>query len=389
MNLSKVDTSCSGERLPSGDTEGSSRLPSLNGWRTVSITMVVGAHCTFTPGFPHDLEGLFKWMFDGELGVRCFFLISGLLITWLMLIENRVSGQVHLGRFYIRRCLRILPVYVAFLLVLAGLQAFTPFAQETAQWIANLTFTTNFILGSWTSAHLWSLAVEEQFYLLWPFSFVMFGLATRFRRTFLILGTILILSSLSRLVTYTQMSTSPLFCRSSLLNCMDSLAIGCGCAFLLDRYPSILKRVLTTRPWKPALVALAMILTPYILVRLLILGIVTVPLGSTLEVLGLAVLVLQSIFMPDWGFYRILNWRLVSNIGILSYSIYIWQQIFCTKPELFGLGPVWWISFPGWLVAVLVVSFVSYHGLERPLFNLRTRFRHAGHRHNCPVVGAA
>jgi peptidoglycan/LPS O-acetylase OafA/YrhL len=57
------------------------------------------------------------------------------------------------------------------------------------------------------------------------------------------------------------------------------------------------------------------------------------------------------------------------------YSIYIWQQLFCTQPEVFGLGKVWWMSFPGWLVPALTVAFISYYGFERPFLRLRTRFR--------------
>jgi peptidoglycan/LPS O-acetylase OafA/YrhL len=93
------------------------------------------------------------------------------------------------------------------------------------------------------------------------------------------------------------------------------------------------------------------------------------------ETFGFALLMLQSVFLPDWGIYRILNWRWVCQIGVLSYSLYIWQQIFCTAPEAFGLGRVWWMSFPGWLVPVFVVSFISYYGLERPILKLRVRFR--------------
>jgi peptidoglycan/LPS O-acetylase OafA/YrhL len=106
----------------------------------------------------------------------------------------------------------------------------------------------------------------------------------------------------------------------------------------------------------------------------LILRILQVTVIPSFEALGFALLMLQSVFLPDWGIYRVLNWRWVCQIGVLSYSIYIWQQIFCTEPEKFGLGPVWWMSFPGWLVPVFVVSFISYYGLERPILKLRVHF---------------
>ena len=80
-----------------------SRLPSLDGWRAVSIAMVLGSHSTFVYGFPDKLTPFFYWAFDGNLGVRCFFTISGLLITWLMIVENDQTGRVNLRHFYVRR----------------------------------------------------------------------------------------------------------------------------------------------------------------------------------------------------------------------------------------------------------------------------------------------
>src|SRR5664280_3750068 len=153
-----------------------SRLPSLDGWRAFSIAMVLGSHSTFAAGFPKTWHPLFNLAFDGNLGVRCFFLISGFLITWLMIIEADRSGRVNLRHFYARRALRILPVYFGFLLVIALLQWMTPFVLSRHIWLCNLTFTRNFVEGDFTTDHLWSLSVEEQFYLLWPGIFLALGM---------------------------------------------------------------------------------------------------------------------------------------------------------------------------------------------------------------------
>jgi len=352
-----------------------SRLPSLDGWRAISITLVLGSHSTHTAHFPHQLDIVFKWAFDSDLGVRSFFLISGFLITWLMLLENDRSGRINLKHFYVRRCLRILPVYLVYLGAIAGLQAFTPYSQSTIHWIANLTFTTNFLGAGAATGHLWSLAVEEQFYLTWPLAVVLFGLAATPRRVLFAFGLVLAVSPFWRVISYTHTYTHPLFGGYSLLNYMDSLVIGCASAIFLNRKPTLLEKYLTADPWLPALSAMALILTPYILNKLFLLGVFTVSLGPSCEALGLAVLLLQSLFLANWGFYRILNWRWVRQIGVLSYSIYIWQQIFWMQPETLGVGDVWWMSFPGWLLPVFFVAFISYYGLERPLLGLRSRFR--------------
>ncbi len=86
-----------------------SRIPSLDGWRAISIIMVLGG-CKVVAGFPEQLKHGFLWPFAGDLGVRFFFTISGLLITWLLLQEERKTGGINLKHFYIRRAPRIRPV---------------------------------------------------------------------------------------------------------------------------------------------------------------------------------------------------------------------------------------------------------------------------------------
>ena len=95
-----------------------------------------------------------------------------------------------------------------------------------------------------------------------------------------------------------------------------------------------------------------------------------------MQAMGMGILVMQSVFMPAKGFYKILNWPIMVGLGVTSYSVYIWQQIFSTRPLLLGLRREWWMMFPGWLVPVLVVGLISYFVLERPFIKLRARFRH-------------
>src|SRR5256885_4307140 len=97
------------------------RLPSLDGWRAVAIAMVVLSHFTATAGF----AARWWWTiaFQGNLGVRIFFVISGLLITYLLLLEADRHGRPSLRSFYTRRVLRIFPVYFLYLGVVLALTA--------------------------------------------------------------------------------------------------------------------------------------------------------------------------------------------------------------------------------------------------------------------------
>jgi peptidoglycan/LPS O-acetylase OafA/YrhL len=97
---------------------------------------------------------------------------------------------------------------------------------------------------------------------------------------------------------------------------------------------------------------------------------------DSLHAIGFALLILQSILHPDRGFYRFLNWKWVKHVGVLSYSIYIWQQMFCgTDETVFGVKGAWWVSFPIWIFIALLVAHISYFLLEKPLLGLRARFR--------------
>jgi peptidoglycan/LPS O-acetylase OafA/YrhL len=353
--------------------------------------MVLAAHCGQTAGFPSGLQPIFNWTTDGSLGVQFFFVISGLLITWLLIAEGDQNGRVSLKRFYMRRALRILPVYGAFILVLAALSVFTPFKQSTSMWLSNLTLTTDFVkFGSWTSGHLWSLSVEEQFYLMWPATFLLIGVASKFRRGLFALSIPIILAPVFRILSDKQWHPpvqNPLLGKYvlgallnehySFFNNFDSLAIGCACAVLLARHWEVVRQFLRSGLLSSSLVAVILVVGPHVLTRLHLLRIMNVSLGNTLQSCGFALLLLQSILFSESRFFRALNWWWMVRLGVLSYSIYIWQQIFSSQPGAFGLGDVWWMSFPGWLAPTFFVALISYYGLERPLFKLRAQFRKA------------
>jgi peptidoglycan/LPS O-acetylase OafA/YrhL len=357
------------------------RFPSLDGWRAVSIIMVLGSHCKVVAGFPKSLDRVFYWLFDGDLGVRCFFVISGFLITFLLLQERQQTGNIGLRNFYIRRALRILPVYFAFLLVVFLLQVFTPFHQPLIVWAGNLTFTTDFLPTTWTTGHLWSLAVEEQFYLLWPLLLVWLGSKGNPRTVFYILGASLVVAPVCRVINrlaYADVlppAFHMLFPWSSFLNYFDSLAVGCIAALLLAQYTSRISALLNRSKWNSLLLGLALVLLPYILGKLFPAAISIAAMLPTFQATGFSMLILQSILSPQ--LFKPLNWAVVRNLGVLSYSIYIWQMLFCSDPQQFGWPHVWFMSFPGWLLAALLAALVSYHGLEKPLMRLRARFRKA------------
>ena len=359
---------------------GSQKLPSLDGWRAISILLVLVSHSTITAGFPLKPEtALFYWCAAlGNWGVRFFFVISGFLITHLMLQEHAKTGHISLKRFYLRRALRILPVCSIYLTVLC---ACTHYSQPASLWLANFTFTTNFVKIDQPSPtdHLWSLGVEEQFYVLWPcLLFFILHRPKGASKLAKILILPLLIAPMVRVLYHRTLYPDVLqflFLDSSFFSQFDSLAYGCLAAFSFNFLRNPLEKFCGKRVL-PALLAVLFIFAPMFIPfihnlprRLEVAGF------DSMQAIGFSLLILQSILRSDFCFYRSLNWKWVREIGVLSYSIYIWQQMFCTGYMVFGVKNAWWVAFPAWILLTLVMASASYYFLEKPLLNLRAKLR--------------
>jgi peptidoglycan/LPS O-acetylase OafA/YrhL len=352
------------------------RMPSVDGWRALSIMMVLAAHSTEKPGFSNtwrEIAAYFPLLFNGNLGVRFFFVISGFLITYLLIKEHERNGRVSLRKFFIRRALRILPVYLVYLAVIATLQFFTELHQAPITWIGDLTFTVNFLPRGVISGHLWSLSVEEQFYLLWPITFVWLNKQKQF--VYWIFAIPIVVAILCHIVSYTNnvpWIVHPLFHQHSSLVNFDSLDVGCIAAFGLAKIENVIAGLLSGKKRFAAIMfGILLIVTPSLNVPFL--SPIWSAIGNLMQAIGFGVLLVTSVLYP--GSFKPLNWPIVVQLGVVSYSIYIWQQIFFAGPQTYGFPSAWWMSFPWWLLAALTAGFASYYGFERPLLKLRTRFR--------------
>ena len=144
------------------------RVPALDGVRAAAILLVLFGHTIHSKYLP--LGVLF-----GQYGTSLFFVLSGYLITAVLLADEARNGRVQLMRFYRRRAFRILPALTVFLLVLAALAAIGLLEKPNrVTWIASTLYFRNLAGTGWDTQHLWTLALEEQFYFIWPIVFVIF-----------------------------------------------------------------------------------------------------------------------------------------------------------------------------------------------------------------------
>lgn len=348
-----------------------SRLPSLDGWRGVAIILVLLSHWWATDGAGHLPGWITPFTKNGDLGVRIFLTLSGFLITNLLLSENLRKGTISLPRFYARRALRIFPVYFAFLSVLFTLTLLGIYEDEASTWIGSLTFTRNFIgRGDSATGHLWSLAVEEQFYLLWPLAMVVFKLASRPQLAIFALLGAAIAAFVLRAISCT--GDDHLICLrilgpKSLFLYMDSLGLGCVGAFVL----------VYLRYWVESAAFLAF--TPCLL--LFVFSALLSP-ANSIEMSGLILLqatlvslcLMFSIVSKQNIIFVILNMSAMNVLGVLSYSIYIWHTLFLSHYMKFT-NPIFVYDWRLWFVAAFSLAACSYYLFERPLLRLRGYFR--------------
>jgi len=339
--------------------DGQGRLRSLDGFRAISILMVLCGHLTGTQGFPITSRHLATVL--SHLGVTVFFVISGFLITTLLDAEYRLTGAISLRNFYARRALRILPAFVVFLasLVVAGTCGFATLTGTDV--VASLTWTVNyFSTRSWAIGHLWSLSVEEQFYLLWPAALALAG-ATRGLR---VAVAVFLLGPLTRLLMHLFFRGSPLRDLEVFPAVADSIAIGC-CVGLM-RSSLVCNRTwlwLTAPRRLLALFAGALLMETFSGYT-----VVDVTLGP-LKLLCIAALV-EGGTRYDGIAHRCLNWSPIVWIGTLSYSLYLWQQPFLDRSRTSALN-----AFPQNLLCAGILACMSFYLVERPMLRLRAHFR--------------
>jgi peptidoglycan/LPS O-acetylase OafA/YrhL len=353
-----------------------SRIPSLDGLRALSIFLVVALHTLQRFSLTHHVSLVWYALFNGADGVFIFFEISGFLITTLLLQEHAKRGSISLRGFYLRRAFRILPplylyIGVVVLLGLAGKLVLTRIDLVSALFFFHNFKATDLM---WSIEHLWSISVEEQFYLFWPFLLVFClrkpGHAGRVAASIIPIAIILISPVLRVLLAR---SSQPGLHKAGVeFFKFDFIMFGCLLALLqhTPRFETIY-RALTRQWWLAPAVIVA---CSGISARFQ--NYFDLPLGYTINGIAIAIFLLWTTRNPDTAVGRVLNWKPVAQIGVLSYSIYIWQTLFlhADNIQVFGtrIGFMGFISsFPGNWIAILLIACASYYLVEQPALRAR------------------
>ena len=330
------------------------RIRELDGWRGISILLVILGHCMYI-AFPKVTEHLplLRHVFahTGELGVQIFFVISGFVITRLLLAEERERGSISLKGFYTRRFFRIVPVYYFFLLVVSILSWPGWIPESWPGRLAALLFLrdTKLVPEDWFLGHSWSLAVEEQFYIAFPFLWILWP--SRRRGTFLF-GTLAIFLAW-RLLAHLGIVTGVM--GRSAISGFCCINIG---ALLAIFAPKVL-RYSSRLPSLPVLMIAALLfLHPAPQSGLLD------SLYSVLAPFGVALMLTHSIGRKTWV-SSLLKTRAIQWLGLVSYSAYLWQELFVGAPSAYG-SPIAAQIFHWMLPLIPLIAALSFYWIERP-----------------------
>jgi peptidoglycan/LPS O-acetylase OafA/YrhL len=342
-------------------------IPTLDGWRGLSIISVILYHGRV--GFFKSDSLLMRLSAHGDIGVDVFFAISGFLICGLLLNEYAQDGSISLRRFYARRCFRILPAYYVAVAGITALSVFGVIHVKYSNLPSCLLFYRNYRplgpdeAGGFYTAHFWSLAIEEHFYLIWP----MLLLAVKPKRA----GRVAFLLAMAVAAWRTFEGHFELFpgilIPSNLLARtdakVDALLWGCIAAIYFPAIKRHAEGIRFSQLWLP-IGAILLVIEKFHAPGLVVLQAVLIP-----------ALVLSTVVQPDNLLGRVLEWQALRWIGTISYGLYLWQEIFL--PQLASeksLGVFHYVQQPPWnVLAILACGCLSRYLIELPMTRLGHR----------------
>ncbi len=348
------------------------RIPSLDGLRAVSILLVIGLHSAQAYGVAHPVSRMWFALFNGGFGVFVFFEISGFLITSLLLAEHRKRGSISLSGFYVRRFFRIFPPFYLYIGVIVGLGLAGRLVVRWSDVVSSALFFHDFnAQGTSWLEHLWSISVEEQFYLVWPFVLV-FCLRRPGRQGLyaacVFPAAVIVASPMLRLLLL-RLPVPELHRVGAASLRFDFIMFGCLVALLehTPRFEAVYRAATRAAWFMPAVIVGSSVLSAYVGNRF------DLSVGYTISGSAIAIFLLWCTRNAESWVGRALNSGPMVKVGVLSYSIYLWQTLFLHPGH--DRAFLWWPwigRYPGNYLGVALAACASYYLVEQPSLRLRT-----------------
>jgi peptidoglycan/LPS O-acetylase OafA/YrhL len=349
-------------------------MPQLDALRAFAVLAVLAFH--YVPGVSASLQ-------LGPIGVRLFFVLSGFLITGILLDcrravdDGHVSPWLALRSFYARRFLRIFPLFYFVLIATALLDI--PRVRETFFWHASFLSNLYFSLtGEWAgpTSHFWSLAVEEQFYLFWPWVI----LFTPRRRLLRVVLCVIVAAPVFRLLgtLYGPNLIAPFILP---FGCLDTLGAGALLAILSDApvgFAVWRQRMTRAGLWVGGPLMAAVLVADYY-GRMGLFVAVAIDIATALLSVWLIARAAEG-FGGRAG--RALEFKPLLHIGMVSYGLYVYHnfmpylvpyELLRLVPYIYGLGPALL-----WTICAVTIASFSWAAFESPLNSFKRYFPYSG-----------
>lgn len=342
--------------------------------------LVIGRHTNGplrAPGLPDILAAPVLWVTElwnrsGWVGVDLFFVLSGFLVSGLLFRERLASGRIRLGRFFVRRGLKIYPSF--WVLVAATVCAYPIRLLVPGLWY-ELAFLQNYGPSMWP--HTWSLAVEEHFYLLLGLS--LFVIERRARaQSALVAGCVFVLVGclVARIVETATMPYDLKTHHYATHLRLDSLAFGVLLSYFFHFHGEATARFFRRFRW-PVLAA-ALLLIGSVMGERIETSRYVHTFGLTALYLGFGGLMMLALGSPPAAAAsRTLPGKILGYVGARSYSVYLWHVPvrYAMVPLSRAVGPAWApvVEWPLYVLLALAVGVVAANAVELPVMKLRDR----------------
>ncbi len=341
-------------------------IKGLDALRALSIGFVLLNHLGVDVLFFENqyLKNNFYSLFSGETGVRFFFVLSGFLITRILWIQFKDTGTINLKNFFIRRILRLMPPLVLFYVLVISLMQTKFIAYDIEGLLFAFFYLYNYVpLLHYRNelAHIWSLSLEEQFYLIWPF----FILVIKKYNVLVVLVLIFIILSVAATISLPEFAfEAHLRPHRWFLPAGGYVAIGATVALIQFKYEKFLLQMFQKN-------AFALLFAAFLYLIPLFSPVFLVEVFSFLQAIGFGIFVCWIFYNQNSRFVAFLELSPLVYIGKISYGLYVFQGVFL----LTGPGSeLKFQQFPLNLLLTFGLAILSYHLVEKPILKFKNRF---------------
>jgi peptidoglycan/LPS O-acetylase OafA/YrhL len=352
------------------------KIKGFDGVRGLAVISVVLTHTgfwTYLVDRNYLDEALLPLLY-GATAVQVFFILSGFLITLLLINEYEKTGTVSIKKFIIRRTLRIFPLYILFLIIATLLHVFGRNVTSWSSLFYAYLYIYNFVptkIYTFFLGHTWSLAVEEHFYIIWPIVYFIFRKMTK------ILVFLIIISILASIVVYyqlylTELSNKYFINRWSFIAGYD-IALGCmGAIIMRSSSYMIYLNILFKKNIIFIFGMLVYISSVFLYGNY---WFVDKVLSGYVRSIGILIMIIWLFSNQDGFIVKVLEFSPLKYIGLISYGIYMYQGLFLATGPYRDPSQSWPLDPSIGIILVVISAPLSYQYFEKPFLRLKHFYR--------------